>query len=82
MTDCRNSPPTWPILVRLLVREMSGLWYVDQGFMTEKMARQHRAGWNKIGFRCLILKHSFRRANLPIVDRPVVPLSMVPWRFK
>jgi hypothetical protein len=56
-------------IVRLLVREKSGAWYVDQGFMTRSMADERRRDWNTYGFGCLMLKHS--RRTVRIVNRPI-----------
>lgn len=61
-----------PLLVRLLVREMSGAWYVDQGFMPLRTAKVLKSDWNRAGYGCLILKHWLNTANLPIVPRPNV----------
>ena len=67
-------------IVRLLVEEKSGAWWVDQGLMFRPVADEHRRGWNKIGFRTLMIKRTdplqptgqkiFPR--LRIVPRPVV----------
>ena len=68
-------------IVRLLVEEKSGLWWVDQGLMFRSTADEHRSGWNKIGFRTLMLKMITDLLqptgqkifpHLRIVPRPVV----------
>jgi hypothetical protein len=55
-------------IVRLLVREKGGLWYVDQGYMFKSRAIEERADWRRLGFGCLILKHSL--PTVKIVTRP------------
>lgn len=60
-------------VVRLLVQEKSGAWWVDQGFMKRSRADQRRAEWKQSGFRTLILKHSMN-PGLKIVHRPVAQL--------
>jgi hypothetical protein len=70
------TPPIVPPIVRLLVREMSGLWWVDQGLMLRSTAEEHRTGWNRMGFMTLMLKCGVwdrsRCCRLPIVPRPNV----------
>lgn len=63
-------------LVRLLVREKSGLWWVDQGYMTRKQADERKSEWNKGGWGCLILKHPFY-VGLKIVDRPTAKIPVL-----
>lgn len=56
--DVKGALSPMPI-VRLLVREKSGLWYVDQGFMLRTEADARKQGWNRMGYGCLILKHAW-----------------------
>jgi hypothetical protein len=62
-------------IVRLLVREHSGLWYVDQGLMLRSRANEQKKAWNQYGFGCLILKWFVYRhsvCQMRIVPRPRV----------
>lgn len=64
--------------VRLLVRERSGRWRVDQGFMTKAVADQRKREWNRFGYGCLILKHGLN-PGLKIVARPATRFPMGFW---
>jgi hypothetical protein len=58
-------------IVRLLVREKGGLWYVDEGYMLKSRAIEQRAQWRSLGYGCLILKHTL--PTVKIVTRPYRP---------
>jgi hypothetical protein len=51
-------------IVRLLVREKSGAWFVDQGFMTRNLANKRKEDWNLAGWGCLMLKHSMNTVRI------------------
>ena len=60
-------------IVRLLVREKSGAWYVDQGYMLRDRADEQRREWNRLGFGCLMLKHGM--TTVKIVPRPLARIG-------
>ena len=51
-------------IVRLLVREKSGSWYVDQGYMPREMADIKKKEWNKAGYGILMLKHTLKTVRI------------------
>ena len=65
--ELKLMPRDYPI-VRLLVREKSGAWWVDESYMLRSRADEQRRQWNRLGYGCLILKHC-RNVGLKIVQR-------------
>lgn len=60
MADQKTVKPETRI-VQLLVRERSGLHYIDQGLMFSAMAEERRKEWNNSGFCTIRLKWPMRQ---------------------